>query len=60
MAGGKFIIRIEDTDQTRVVPGAQSHLLEQLKWAGISSDEGPSKGDFGPYVQSNRLHIYKR
>jgi nondiscriminating glutamyl-tRNA synthetase len=66
---GKFLIRIEDTDQTRLVPGAVENLLQVLKWAGIESDEGPylttdnkvkERGDFGPYVQSARLDIYKQ
>lgn len=67
--GGKFLIRIEDTDQTRLVPGAVENLLQVLKWAGIDSDEGPylttdnkvkERGDCGPYVQSKRLDIYKQ
>ena len=63
-----FIIRIEDTDRSRYVPGALENLLKVLHWAGIENDEGPyltrddkvkEKGDFGPYIQSNRLDIYK-
>ncbi|OGF36790.1 glutamate--tRNA ligase [Candidatus Falkowbacteria bacterium RIFOXYC2_FULL_48_21] len=66
---GKFLIRIEDTDQTRLVHGAVENLLQALKWAGIESDEGPylttdnkvkERGEFGPYVQSERLDIYKQ
>ncbi|XP_039270239.2 nondiscriminating glutamyl-tRNA synthetase EARS2, mitochondrial-like [Styela clava] len=59
--GGQFIIRIEDTDQSRIVPGVVENLLNQLKWAGITPDEGPGiGGDFGPYVQSERLDIYEK
>ena len=55
---GTFIIRIEDTDQTRFVPGAQDYILESLKWCGIEPTEGPGiGGDFGPYVQSERKHL---
>lgn len=58
--GGKFIVRIEDTDQARKVEGAVENLLTTLKWAGLDYDEGPEKGgDYGPYYQSERLDIYK-
>ena len=58
--GGKFILRIEDTDQARRVEGAEEYIVEALKWCGISPDEGPGiGGDFGPYRQSERLSIYK-
>ncbi len=65
--GGKFVLRIEDTDQTRFVEGAIENLIHSLEWAGVKYDEGVffedgkvvEKGDFGPYVQSKRLHIYK-
>jgi nondiscriminating glutamyl-tRNA synthetase len=66
---GSFIIRIEDTDQSRLVPGAVENLLKVLTWAGIEADEGPyltsdekvkEKGDYGPYTQSERLDIYKQ
>lgn len=58
--GGKFIVRIEDTDQTRKVEGALEDILESLRWLGIEWDEGPEKGgDFGPYFQSERLEIYR-
>lgn len=58
---GKFIVRIEDTDQTRVVANAQESLFENLKWAGIKPDESVLHGgDFGPYVQSQRLALYKQ
>ncbi|MGD9898055.1 MAG: glutamate--tRNA ligase [Calditrichaceae bacterium] len=57
---GKFILRIEDTDQNRYVEGAVDNLLETLKWAGLEYDEGPEKsGDYGPYYQSQRQDIYK-
>ena len=56
---GDFIIRIEDTDQTLKVEGAQQNLIKSLEWAGIVADESPERpGNFGPYVQSERLHIY--
>ena len=56
---GKFILRIEDTDQSRKVDGAMENLIDTLKWAGINFDEGPTVGgDFGPYIQSERLNIY--
>ena len=59
-AEGKFILRIEDTDQNRNVPEAVSAIYRGLELAGISNDEGPDKdGGFGPYVQSQRLPIYK-
>ena len=58
---GTFVLRIEDTDQTREVEGAVENLINVLQWAGIHSDEGPIKGGpFGPYVQSERLDIYHR
>ncbi len=57
--GGTFILRIEDTDRTRFVEGAQENLMEVLHWAGIHFDEGPGVGgDHGPYVQSERQDIY--
>jgi glutamyl-tRNA synthetase len=59
--GGKFILRIEDTDQTRLVPGAVEDIMQNMNWANISLDEGPAiGGDFGPYVQSQRLDLYKK
>ena len=57
---GKLILRIEDTDRTRMVEGAVDNLISTLEWSGIKFDEGPHKvGNFGPYTQSERLHIYK-
>lgn len=57
---GTFLIRIEDTDQTRFVPGAQEYIMDALAWCGIMPTEGPGLGgDFGPYVQSERKALYK-
>lgn len=59
--GGKFILRIEDTDQKREVEGALDKLLDILAWLGIRFDEGPhTTGDYGPYIQTERLDIYKK
>lgn len=56
---GTFILRIEDTDQSRKVEGATEKLIEALHWAGVEFDEGPGKdGNHGPYIQSERLNIY--
>lgn len=58
---GTFIVRIEDTDQSRVVAGAQDNLFQSLQWAGITIDESVHHGgSFGPYVQSQRLPIYQK
>lgn len=58
--GGKFILRIEDTDRERYVDGAVDIIYNTLKTAGITHDEGPDNGGaFGPYVQSERLDMYK-
>jgi glutamyl-tRNA synthetase len=58
---GKFILRVEDTDRTRLVEGAVEDFIHMLQWAGIEIDEGPGKeGPFGPYYQSQRLDIYKK
>lgn len=57
---GTFIIRIEDTDQTRFVPGTQEYIMDALNWCGIMPTEGPGLGgEYGPYVQSERKHLYK-
>lgn len=57
--GGTFILRIEDTDQTRYVPGAEAYIIEALNWLGLYTDEGPSSGgDYGPYRQSERKGMY--
>ena len=59
--GGKFILRIEDTDQARKVEGAEEYIIEALKWCGIEADESPAVGgDFGPYRQSERLATYRQ
>ncbi|MGJ8736571.1 glutamate--tRNA ligase [Zobellia laminariae] len=59
--GGDFILRIEDTDQNRYVEGAEQYIIDSLKWCGLTFDEGPGlKGDFGPYRQSERKHLYKQ
>ncbi|MCX6162575.1 MAG: glutamate--tRNA ligase [Ignavibacteriae bacterium] len=59
-SGGKFILRIEDTDQARKVEGAVGNIISTLDWAGLDYDEGPVKGgECGPYYQSERLGIYK-
>lgn len=59
--GGKFILRIEDTDRERLVEGAIERILKSLKDAGIRYDEGPDVGgDYGPYIQSERADIYKK
>jgi glutamyl-tRNA synthetase len=58
--GGEFLLRIEDTDRTRLVDDAVESLLSSLRWAGIEADAGPHKpGRHGPYVQSERLPIYR-
>jgi nondiscriminating glutamyl-tRNA synthetase len=65
---GNFILRLEDTDQTRYVKGATENLIKSLKWAGLNWDEGVflneqdkivEKGEYGPYIQSKRLKIYR-
>ena len=59
--GGKFIVRIEDTDQTRLMDGAVEAILDGLRWLNIDWDEGPEvDGPHAPYEQSNRLEIYQR
>lgn len=58
--GGKFVVRIEDTDQARLVPGSQQAILDSLTWLGLDWDEGPQVGGpFGPYLQSERLDLYR-
>lgn len=59
--GGRFVLRIEDTDQARRVEGAVENLIATLDWADIRFDEGPGRdGGYGPYVQSKRLDIYRQ
>lgn len=59
--GGDFILRIEDTDQQRFVPGAEEYIIEALKWCGIDPAEGVGFGDgpHAPYRQSERKHLYR-
>ena len=59
--GGDLILRIEDTDSQRFVPGAEAYIIESLTWLGIKFDEGVSfGGNYGPYRQSERKEIYKQ
>ena len=67
--GGEYILRVEDTDRTRLVDGAIENMLNAMKWAGVNHTEGVmlddngnvvQKGDCGPYIQSERLDIYKK
>lgn len=60
--GGDFILRIEDTDQTRFVPGAEEYIIESLRWLGIEPNEGVGFGDgpHAPYRQSERKSLYKK
>ncbi|MGS5517883.1 glutamate--tRNA ligase [Clostridioides difficile] len=66
--GGEYILRVEDTDQSRLVEGAIENMLNAMKWAGVNHDEGVilddtgkvvQKGEYGPYIQSQRLDIYQ-
>jgi len=58
---GDFVLRIEDTDQSRYVEGAVENLINTLNWCGLEYDEGPDKeGSFGPYFQSQRTEIYNK
>jgi len=59
--GGTFVLRIEDTDQTRYVANAEQYIINALNWCNIPFDEGPNKNEkFGPYRQSERKEIYKK
>lgn len=60
--GGDFILRIEDTDQARFVPGAEDYIIESLKWCGIEPNEGVGFGDgpYAPYRQSERKAMYRQ
>ena len=59
--GGDFVLRIEDTDTQRFVPGAEEYIMEALEWCGIIPDESPKHGGpYGPYRQSERREIYDR
>ncbi|MCI0521294.1 MAG: glutamate--tRNA ligase [Chloroflexi bacterium] len=58
-SGGQFILRIEDSDQSRYVPGAEQELMDSLRWLGLNWDEGPDVGGgYGPYRQLERKEIY--
>jgi len=58
---GTFVLRIEDTDQTRYVANAENYIIEALNWCNIPFDEGPGKNEqFGPYRQSERKEMYKQ
>ncbi len=58
--GGQFILRIEDTDRKRFVPGTEEELMEGMRWLGLEWDEGPDVGGpYGPYRQSERKEIYR-
>jgi glutamyl-tRNA synthetase len=57
--GGDFILRIEDTDKKRYVSESEQHILDSLKWCGLTIDEGPeNEGNYGPYRQSERKELY--
>ncbi len=59
--GGTFILRIEDTDQTRYVANAEKYIVDAMEWCGIPFDEAPNKNEkFGPYRQSERKELYKQ
>src|SRR5580704_13765031 len=59
--GGKFLIRIEDTDRTRFVEGAEEVIFTAIDWFGLTEDESPRKGgEHGPYRQSERLALYHK
>ncbi|CAN6615940.1 glutamate--tRNA ligase, mitochondrial [Trichomonascus vanleenenianus] len=59
--GGQFLLRLEDTDQTRLVDGAEKDIYDTLRWAGLNWDEGPEVGGpYGPYRQSERSAIYRK
>jgi glutamyl-tRNA synthetase len=60
--GGDFILRVEDTDQGRFVPGAEQYIIEALKWCGIEPNEGVGFGDgpHAPYRQSERKAMYQQ
>jgi glutamyl-tRNA synthetase len=58
---GQFLLRIEDTDQRRLVSESITNIINGLSWAGVNFDEGPGKeGSHGPYIQSQRLELYKK
>ena len=58
--GGKFILRVEDTDQNRYVAGAERYIMDCLSWCGLNPDESPDAGGaYAPYRQSDRKEIYR-
>ncbi|XP_055334828.1 probable glutamate--tRNA ligase, mitochondrial [Paramacrobiotus metropolitanus] len=58
--GGTFVLRIEDTDRARTLPGALENIIQSLEWMGIAADEGPHcGGPFAPYIQSERAQLYR-
>ena len=58
--GGKFILRLEDTDRERFLPEYRSGIIEDMRWMGLNWDEGPeNNGPYGPYEQSERLALYQ-
>lgn len=60
-AEGRFVLRIEDTDQARSSAASEAQILDALRWTGLEWDEGPDVGgEFGPYRQSERLHLYRQ
>jgi len=60
-AGGTFVLRIEDTDQTRHIEDSVQKILDDLRWLGFEWDEGPEVGgDYGPYFQSQRIDLYDK
>ncbi|ODV66329.1 glutamyl-tRNA synthetase [Hyphopichia burtonii NRRL Y-1933] len=59
--GGQFLLRLEDTDQKRLVADAEQNIYDSLKWCGLKIDEGPNEGGpYAPYRQSERMNIYKK
>jgi glutamyl-tRNA synthetase len=59
--GGTFVLRIEDTDQTRYVEGAEQYIMDSLRWCGLGFDEGIEQGGpYGPYRQSERRELYTK
>ncbi len=59
--GGDFVLRVEDTDRTRFVEGAEQYIIDCLEWSGISPDESPAHGgSYGPYRQSERKELYRQ
>lgn len=59
--GGQFLLRLEDTDQKRLVKDAEQNIYDSLKWCGLEIDEGPNEGgSYGPYRQSDRTEIYRK